>query len=274
MKLVLPLIASTGGLFNDPDARAFAVTAGAMVAWVEICKGLSKAGFLSSWGRRKIVHMGTGPLFMLMLPLFNADSGRLWAACVPLAMTVKFFLIGMGLMQDEDAVNSMSRSGDRRELLRGPTLYGAVFVLCTALVWKDFRSVIALCALCFGDGAAEIWGRQFGKGNALPWSPTKSHAGTIGFIVTSAVCTLLFSTLLLLRGSTMRRNGHSIISLIRSCVPRVVVVNIVAALCESLPLGEFDNLAVFVAAAAADATYCEVFKSRSRIIDDVMRACL
>jgi dolichol kinase len=209
-----------------------------------------------------------------MWPLFNAETGRHWAACVPLAMTLKFFLIGMGLLQDEDAVKSMSRSGDRRELLRGPTLYGFVFVLCTALVWKDFRSVIALCALCFGDGAAEIWGRRFGRGNALPWSSAKSYAGTVGFAVTSAVSTLLFAALLLIRGGHKRGTEHSVASLIGSCVPRVVVVNILAALCESLPMGDYDNLAVFVAAAGADAAYCEVFKGHSRIIENAIKACL
>ena len=50
----------------------------------------------------------------------------------------------------------MSRSGDRRELLRGPTMYGCVFTASTLLFWRDLTGIMALMCLCFGDASAEI----------------------------------------------------------------------------------------------------------------------
>ena len=68
-------------------------------------------------------------------------------ACVPLAMTLKFALVGLGLLDVEADVRTLSRSGDRRELLRGPLLYGVVFVVATALWFRELPASVALLAL-------------------------------------------------------------------------------------------------------------------------------
>lgn len=38
-------------------------------------------------------------------------------------------------------VRSMSRSGDRRELLRGPLVYGIIFILSTLFYWRQLTGV-------------------------------------------------------------------------------------------------------------------------------------
>ena len=43
---------------------------------------------------------------------------------MPLAITIKFGLIGLGILPDEKTVRSMSRTGRASELLKGPLLYG------------------------------------------------------------------------------------------------------------------------------------------------------
>ena len=35
----------------------------------------------------------------------------------------------------------MSRSGDRRELLRGPLVYGIIFILSTLFYWRQLTGV-------------------------------------------------------------------------------------------------------------------------------------
>ena len=89
-----------------------------------------------------------------------------------LALTLKAAAAGSGLIDDPKTVASMSRSGDRRELLRGPALYGAVFVAATVLCWRELSGVLALVALCAGDGAAVA---QSGSG-APPFGITASNA--------------------------------------------------------------------------------------------------
>ena len=57
----------------------------------------------------------------------------------------------------------MSRTGDRKELLRGPLCYGLIFALSTAVWWRESPlSVISLMLLCVGDGFADLVGRRYG----------------------------------------------------------------------------------------------------------------
>ena len=156
-------------------------------------KIMARQNLLRSWHRRKIVHVCTGPIFLLTWPLFSlSEQGRIAAALVPLSITAKFILVGLGVLRDEDTVQSMSRSGRRQELLYGPLLYGVVFVLATYFYWRSMRAIICLLVLCVGDGFAEIVGKAWRQTNKLPWSPKKSYAGWIGFTLCSAVSIVAF----------------------------------------------------------------------------------
>ena len=184
---------------------------------------MAKHNLMNTWVRRKVMHVGTGPLFILMWPQFSA-SGSVFASMVPLAMTLKFALIGLGLLNDEDAVNSMARSGKKEELLRGPLAYGVVFVLSTAMMWKQYRSVIALFALCFGDGAAEAFGRRFGRTVPLPWNKHKSLAGSAGFVFTATLCTYVF-TMYLVQQQQRQLSFTSLWQMTAPVIPRLLAVH-------------------------------------------------
>ena len=45
-------------------------------------------------------------------------------AIVPAVITLKFAAVGLGILSDRETVESMSLSGNPRELLGGPLLYG------------------------------------------------------------------------------------------------------------------------------------------------------
>src|SRR5574340_397490 len=99
---------------------------------------LAHRGIISSPISRKIIHIGTGPLFVLCWLLFTAQpSSRYLAALVPFGITLQFLLVGLGVIKDEAAVAAMARHGDRREILRGPLFYGIVFVTLTVAFWLD-----------------------------------------------------------------------------------------------------------------------------------------
>jgi len=141
-------------------------------------------GWIDSKLSRKVIHIGTGPLFVLCWFLFNDDPSARWlAALVPFAITVQFALIGFGIIKDEASVQSMSRTGDPKEILRGPLYYGIMFVVLTLIYWKDSPiGIIALMMMCGGDGVADIIGRQV-KSPKLSWSREKSIAGMLGVFV-------------------------------------------------------------------------------------------
>ena len=145
---------------------------------------IAHRGWMDSKLSRKVIHIGTGPLFVLCWFLFNDDPSARWlAALVPFAITVQFALIGFGVIKDEASVQSMSRTGDPKEILRGPLYYGIMFVVLTLIYWKDSPiGIIALMMMCGGDGVADIIGRQV-KSPKLSWSREKSIAGMLGVFV-------------------------------------------------------------------------------------------
>lgn len=86
---------------------------------------LAHRGLIESRLSRKLIHIGTGPIFVLCWLMFTDEAISRWlAALVPLVITIQFALVGLGIVKDEAAVKAMSRTGDPREILRGPLFYG------------------------------------------------------------------------------------------------------------------------------------------------------
>lgn len=139
---------------------------------------IAHRGWLDGKLSRKLIHIGTGPLFVLCWFMFDdAPSARWLAALVPFAVTLQFALIGLGVLKDESAVQAMSRTGDNREILRGPLYYGIMFVVLTIVFWRESPvGIVALMMMCGGDGIADIFGRRI-QSPKLPWSREKSVAG-------------------------------------------------------------------------------------------------
>jgi phytol kinase len=108
------------------------------LAWLRLMDFAAHRGWIESRLSRKIIHIGTGPIFVLCWLMFpDVWYARWLAALVPLLITAQFALVGLGVMKDEASVKAMSRTGDRREILRGPLFYGIVFVVMTLVYWKD-----------------------------------------------------------------------------------------------------------------------------------------
>ena len=81
------------------------------LAWLRLNDSLAHRGWVESHLSRKLIHIGTGPLFVLCWLLFNNNPIKKYlAALVPLAFTLQFLLIGTGLIKDEASVKAMSRT--------------------------------------------------------------------------------------------------------------------------------------------------------------------
>jgi phytol kinase len=163
---------------------ALIATFAVALTWLRLNDFIAHRGWISSHLSRKIIHIGTGPLFVLCWLLFTpAISSRFLAALVPLSITIQFALVGLGIIKDQAAVEAMSRSGDRREILRGPLYYGIVFVALTILFWLDSPiGIVALMMVCGGDGLAEILGRRWGHKKIFKRA-NKSWVGSAGFFM-------------------------------------------------------------------------------------------
>ena len=240
MQAYHPVQDATGKTMLSNNLIALIITFLSALAWLRINDFAAHRGWISSQLSRKIIHIGTGPIFVLCWLLFNdSSSARYLAALVPGLITVQFILVGIGLMKDEAAVKALSRTGDRREILRGPMFYGIIFVILTMLYWKDSPiGMVALMLLCGGDGLADIIGRRFGK-RKLPWAPAKSWMGSLGMFLGGWILAVGILWVYLLSGVFTGQIGDYI--------PTLSMIALAATIVESLPIKDLDNITITLA---------------------------
>jgi phytol kinase len=225
---------------------AFFITLVVALVEIRLLDFAAHRGWIESRLSRKLIHIFTGPLFVLCWLLFPTPDVwyyRWLAALVPLLFTVQFAMIGLGLVKDEASVKAMSRNGDRREILRGPLFYGIIFVIMTLVFWKDSPiGIIAVMLMCGGDGLADVLGRGI-KSPRLPWNRDKSVVGTLGMLLGGWVLTLLILGIYVLaKVPGFGPFGNYLLP--------VTVIAMVATLVESLPLKDVDNITVTLVAVA------------------------
>ncbi len=203
---------------------------------------IAQHGWMDSKLSRKVIHIGTGPLFVLCWFLFRDTPDARWlAALVPFAITLQFALIGFGVIKDEASVKAMSRTGDPREILRGPLYYGIMFVVLTVVYWKDSPvGIIALMMMCGGDGIADIIGRQI-KSAKLPWSKEKSIAGTISVFAGGWVFAAALIFIYVIAGIFSGPFTNYLFP--------ITLIALVGALVESLHYKDIDNVTMTLASA-------------------------
>jgi len=211
------------------------------LAFLRLMDFLAQRGVIESRLSRKIIHIGTGPIFVLCWLMYpDVQIGRWLAALVPLLITAQFALVGTGLMKDEAAVKAMTRTGDRREILRGPLFYGIVFVALTLIYWKDsLIGIPALMMMCGGDGIADIVGRRVSSPK-LPWSREKSVAGSLSVFAGGWLLTIFIFAVYVWIGAFSGPVS-------RFFAP-VTWVALGATLVESLPFKDVDNITITLAA--------------------------
>jgi phytol kinase len=212
------------------------------IAFLRLMDFFAHRGWIESRFSRKLIHIGTGPIFVLCWLLFpDVPESRWLAALVPFAITVQFVLVGMGVMKDEASVKAMSRTGDPKEILRGPLFYGIMFVVMTVIFWKDSPTgMTALMIMCGGDGIADLVGGRV-KSPGLPWSPNKTVAGSISVFFGGWLVSALI--LAIYAGAGIFAKPFSVYVL------PLGIIALVSTLVESLPFKDIDNITVTIVAA-------------------------
>jgi phytol kinase len=229
------------------DAGAAVLTGVLAYAFVKLNSWLVETGRLESRDSRKIIHCFSAPLFILFWPIFSNNLGaRFFAGVVTMVNALRLILAAQGGDDEQGLAKAVSRTGNAKEALGGPFVY---ILIVQAAIWLFWRSspvgVIALSTMAAGDGFADLVGRRWGKNNKWWFSPQKSIAGSLAFLVASTLCGaglvswLQFSGCLELPASMM----FSDVAL------RIAGISAVSALLELLPVGD-DNLTVPLSAAA------------------------
>ncbi|PVH61264.1 hypothetical protein PAHAL_3G001700 [Panicum hallii] len=174
-----------------------------------------------------------------MWPLFSSDDvyAPFLAPLIIVINIIKVTVIGVGVVKDEGVVNSMTRHGDYRELLKGPLYYACAITLTTIVFWRTSPiSIAVICNLCAGDGVADIAGRRFGQVK-LPHNPEKSYAGSIAMFMAGFIASVLYMCYF---------NIFGFVEKSWTMVGAFGAISLAAAVVESLPISTRldDNLTV------------------------------
>ncbi|XP_010412644.1 PREDICTED: farnesol kinase, chloroplastic-like [Camelina sativa] len=217
------------------------ITFSCLSFWGEIGK---RGGIFDQKLIRKLVHINIGLVFLLCWrPLFSSGiQGALFASIVPGLNILRMLLLGLGVYHDEGTIKSMSRHGDRRELLKGPLYYALSITLACIFFWKTSPiSIAVICNLCAGDGMADIVGRRFGT-ERLPYNRNKSFAGSIGMVTAGFLASV---------GYMYYFASFGYIEVSVGMILRFAVISIASTLVESLPISTQidDNLTISLTSA-------------------------
>lgn len=140
------------------------------------------------------------------------------------------------MIPGKTTVQAISRTGDRHEMLKGPLLYGIVFITLTILFWVDSPvGIVALMILCGGDGFADILGSRFGY-KRLPWNKNKSWTGSLGMFLAGCFISIIMLEIFV-------SSGYFSPPIKLYYLPVVIVAG-AATLIESLPISDIDNLTI------------------------------
>ncbi len=216
---------------------AFFITLVIALVWLRLVDFIAHRGWISSALSRKIIHSGTGLIFVLCWLLFpDHPASRFLASVIPLGISIQFALVGFGVIKDQASVDAMSRSGNRKEILRGPLFYGIVFVTLTLIFWKTNPiGIVALMMLCGGDGLADIIGSRV-ESLTLPWSKSKSLAGSLAMFLGG----MIFSFIVL----AIFVSTDNFIGPLKVFILPITIISLIAAIVESISIKDFDNLTV------------------------------
>ncbi|NWG35446.1 MAG: phosphatidate cytidylyltransferase [Chloroflexi bacterium] len=212
------------------------------ISFLRLMDFFAHRGWMDSKLSRKLIHIGTGPIFVLCWLMFpDQPLSRYLAALVPLLITIQFVLVGTGVIKDEAAVQAMTRTGDPREILRGPLFYGVMFVLLTVLYWKESPiGITALMMMCGGDGIADIVGRRV-QSPKLFWSIEKSVAGSLSVFAGGALMTAFILFIYV--------NTGVFAVPFQAYLAPIFWVALGGTLIESLPFKDIDNITLTVVSA-------------------------
>ncbi len=174
---------------------------------------------------RKITHIGAGSL-IIFWSLYTDGDGTEYLNISVLVLWL-FLLVMKGLFADPDdeAVRTMTRTGDRKELLKGPLYFVIVSILCGTLYYKSFEGIMAMAALGWGDGIAPMIGTRFGKMKYKVLSQ-KSVEGSLSVFAASFLAGCFFMWFLAPQYFD---------------VTRILIFSVIATIAEGISPKELDN---------------------------------
>lgn len=183
---------------------------------------------------RKITHICAGSV-IIFLPLFHDGY---WSQYLNVSVYVVWALLflqkGFFAADDDQAIKTMTRTGDKRELLKGTFYFVIVGIICGTVYYKQLPGVLAMAVLGWGDGLAPIVGMKLGKMKYKVLSE-KTVEGSLAFFAGSALAGMFFVWLIIPEAFDLST---------------ILIIALAATIVEGLSPKEVDNILIPLAVIA------------------------
>jgi phytol kinase len=239
--------AESFGVYTDAmilrDFGSTIVSAALAYAFVKSITWSKSQDFMDAKVARKLIHVLSAPLFILVWPLFSpAQDARFFAGIITLVNGLRLYRAGTGT-GDASLAGAVSRSGDKKEALEGPFIYVCIMQVMIWFFWRSSMvGVVALSTMAAGDGMADLVGRKWGRQSKWFFSEDKSVVGSVAFAVASSISSIGLVTWLITTGCLQSTLLWTDLAF------RITGISLTCAVVELLPIGD-DNYTVPLSAA-------------------------
>jgi len=191
---------------------------------------------------RKIIHIAAGS-WVWVWPLMDPSDGWSYAFNVNIAVlwTLLFIVKGLTAGPEDIAVKTMTRTGDPKELLKGPLFFTLAMEFIGIFFFMTFPGVATMAYLGWGDGLAPYIGARYGEHKYKLLGREKSIEGSVTVFVAGFLGALLLHLLVF---------GTLPLSALR--IYQIAILGLVAVIAEAVSPADVDNLLI---PAALLATY-------------------
>ncbi|NHJ04829.1 MAG: hypothetical protein EAX90_08395 [Candidatus Heimdallarchaeota archaeon] len=202
---------------------------------------LSKKG-LDVFYTRKGVHITAGCYSFFWLMASDNWWARWVGAILPFLTAIIFLLIGLRVIPGKFMVDSMSRTGEPFDLVKGTLFYALIMTLICVFIWKDQPwGLIIIMTIAWGDGMAPIGGRFFGKHKYRSFGGVeKSLEGSITMFLFSVA----FSYLIVFIFGVVHGEQWLFGSIWPWLWGKILILVLIGTIAEGLSPTDFDNLIV------------------------------
>ncbi len=111
---------------------------------------------------RKIVHIAAGSWLVFWLFFDNSVWTKYLNILPGFVWLVLLIIKGFWADENDEAVKTMTRTGDRKELLKGPLYFTVVMCIMGTFFYRQEIAVISMGILGWGDGLAPVIGKKYG----------------------------------------------------------------------------------------------------------------
>lgn len=191
---------------------------------------LVESGFPSDLSR-KIIHIAAGS-YLMFWPLFDPTHWtKFLNVAMPFIWVLLFLSKGLSKNTEDPAVKTMTRTGNPRELLRGPLMFALMMVIIGIVFFNKFAGVAGMAMLTWGDGLAPYFGQKFGKIKFKTLGTEKTLTGSLTVFIAGFIGTLL---MLLITGVATGGIPWAMLALLA----------LVAMIVEALSPRDIDNILI------------------------------